>query len=296
MRRKFISTNASLGADWSVSGNVTASPYYRFLNFSDESGPQTTTQFVGTNVSTSIYQIHTLTVGYEYLTGTTLHATTGTADSDIHGHQFSASFSRDISQRTTAGISGGYAFRTQDERGPDAETNYQLWNVFLFDNYALPNRIEIRVNIGVSKLSTESDPFVSTASSISYWFGQALANVEVVRGLSETFSGGQNQDVVKTTGASGSLTYPFTPSFRGLARVAYHENEFTGIGGTPTTTALGTSPTRTERVLMGSIGVTFQILPWLGSGLEYSYSRTTSTDVDREIMENRARASLNFAF
>src|SRR5438309_5171281 len=123
VRLKFISSNASLGADWSVSGNVTASPYYRFLNFSDESGPQTTTQFVGTNVSTSIYQIHTLTVGYEYLESTTSNATTGTStgDSDIHGHQFSASFSRDISQRMTAGISGGYAFRTQDVRGPDAE-------------------------------------------------------------------------------------------------------------------------------------------------------------------------------
>src|SRR5437867_3428675 len=152
-RRKFTTSNASLGADWSVSGNVTASPYYRFLNFSDESGPQTTTQFVGTNVSTSIYQIHTLTVGYEYLTGTTLDATTGTGtgDSDIHGHQFSASFSRDISQRMTAGISGGYAFRTQDERGPDAEANYPQWNVSLLDNYALPNQIEIRVNIGVTK-------------------------------------------------------------------------------------------------------------------------------------------------
>src|SRR6267143_4239945 len=98
-RRKFTTSNASLGADWNVSGNVTAAPYYRFLNFSDESGPQTTTQFVGTNVSTSIYQIHTLTVGYEYLASTTLQAMagSGTADSDIQGHGFSASFSRDIS-------------------------------------------------------------------------------------------------------------------------------------------------------------------------------------------------------
>jgi len=246
------------------------------------------------NVSTSIYQIHTLTVGYAYLESTTSNATTGTStgDSDIHGHQFSASFSRDISQRMTAGISGGYAFRTQDVRGPDAETNYRVWNVSLFDNYALPNRIEIRVNIGVTKLSTE-DPFVSTVSSLSYWFGQAVASVGVVRGLSETFSGGQNQGVVKTTGATGSLTYPFTPSFRGVASVAYHENEFTAIGGAPATTALGA---RTEKVLVGSIGVTFQILRWLGSGLGYSYSSTTASNVDGDIVENRVTASLNFAF
>src|SRR5438445_2396866 len=237
-RRKFTTSNASLGADWNVSGNVTASPYYRFINFSDESGLQTTTQSVGTNVSTSIYQIHTLTVGYEYLTSTTLHATPGTGigDSDLHGHQFRASFSRDISQRMTAGISGGYGFRTGDERGPDAETNFRLWNVSLFDNYVLPNRIEIRVNIGVSKLSSESDPIVSTSSSLSYWFGEAVATVAVVSGLSETFAGGLNQGVVKTTGATGSFTYPFTPSFRGLARVAYHQNEFTGIGVAATTT------------------------------------------------------------
>ena len=237
-------------------------------------------------------------MGYEYLTSTTLHSTPGTGigDSDLHGHQFRASFSRDISQRMTAGISGGYGFRTGDERGPDAETNFRLWNVSLFDNYVLPNRIEIRVNIGVSKLSSESDPIVSTSSSLSYWFGEAVATVAVVSGLSETFAGGLNQGVVKTTGATGSFTYPFTPSFRGLARVAYHQNEFTGIGGAPTTTAIGTSPTRTERVLVGSIGVTFQILRWLGSALEYSYSKTTSSDVDGEIMENRVRASLNFAF
>src|SRR5207245_982790 len=182
-RRKFTTSNASLGADWSVIGNVTASPYYRFLHFDDESGPQTTTQFAGGNISTSIYQIHTLTVGYEYVMSTTLHATTGASDSDLHG----------------------YAFRTLDARGPDAETNFQLWNVSLFDNYALPKLIEFRLSIGVSKLSTERDPFVSTSSSLAYWFGQAVATVAVVRGLSETFDGGQNQGVVKTTGATGSL-------------------------------------------------------------------------------------------
>jgi putative beta-barrel porin BBP2 len=295
-RRKFTTSNASLGADWSVGGNVTASPYYRFLHFDDESGPQTTTQFAGGNISTSIYQIHTLTVGYEYVMSTTLHATTGTSDSDLHGHRFSGSFSRDISQRMTAGVSGGYAFRTQDARGSNAETNFQLWNVSLFDNYALPKLIEFRLSIGVSKLSTERDPFVSTSSSLAYWFGQAVATVAVVRGLSETFDGGQNQGVVKTTGATGSLAYSFTPSLSGLASVAYHENEFTGVGGTPTATAVGTSPTRTERVLVGSIGLTFQIVRWLSSSLLYSYSRTTSNDVDGEIRENRVRASLNFIF
>jgi len=120
--------------------------------------------------------------------------------------------------------------------------------------------------------------------------------VAVVRGLSETFDGGQNQGVVKTTGATGSLAYSFTPSLSGLASVAYHQNEFTGVGGTPTTTAVGTSPTRTERVLVGSIGLTFQIVRWLSTGLHYSYSRTTSNDVDGEIRENRVRASLNFIF
>jgi hypothetical protein len=291
VRSKFTSSTVSLGADWNVSGNVTASPYYRFFNFSDVNGEKTTSQFIGASVSTSIAQIHTLTVGYDYVVSTTLTGT-GTGDSDLHGNQITASFSRDMSQRMTAGISAGYAWRTQDVRGPDAQTNYRLWNVSLFDNYALPNRIELRANIGISMLSTE-EPFVSTASTLSYWFGPAIATVGVVRGLAETFSGTLNQGVVETTGVTGSFTYSFTPSFRGLAGVSYYENDFTGVGGTP---GVGTSTPRTEKVLGGSIVLTYQILRWLSSSLEYTYSRTTQSDVDGQITENRVRASLNCAF
>src|SRR5438445_8907424 len=42
-RRKFTTSNASLGADCSVIANVTASPDYAFLNFSDDSGLPSTT-------------------------------------------------------------------------------------------------------------------------------------------------------------------------------------------------------------------------------------------------------------
>ena len=112
-------------------------------------------------------------------------------------------------------------------------------------------------------------------------------------GSSETFSGTLNQGVVETTGVTGSFTYSFTPSFRGLAGVSYYENDFTGVGGTP---GIGTSTPRTERVLGGSIVLTFQILRWLNSSLEYTYSRTTQSDVDGQITENRVRASLNCAF
>jgi len=78
--------------------------------------------------------------------------------------------------------------------------------------------------------------------------------------------------------------------------IAYRENEFTGIGGTPTAIIAGRGSTRTDKVLTGTIGVSYQILRWLGTSLDYSYSLTDSSDVDGEIKENRVRLALNFAF
>jgi hypothetical protein len=67
------------------------------------------------SVSTSIYQIHTLTVGYEYLESTSNATTgTGTATRTSTANQFSAAFSRDISQRNDRRHLRG--LRVQDPR------------------------------------------------------------------------------------------------------------------------------------------------------------------------------------
>lgn len=297
-RRKFTSGNGSLGADWAI-GDVTASPYYRPSYFTEEDGADTLTHAFGANVSTTIARIHTVTIGYEYLTSETSSTGAHGSASETLGHQFSGSFSRDLSERATAGISGSYALRTHDLKAPGGQTDFTRWNTAVFANYAVPNTIAIRANVGVSQLSTDTsdgDLILTTSSSLVYWFGQAVFTITAERGFSESFSGAQNQGVVRTTGAGGSIAYPFTPRLSSQVNIAYRENEFTGTGGSPTTTGVNSSSTRTDKVLSAGIGLSFQILRWLGTSLDYSYSTTDSSDVDGDIVENRARLSLNFVF
>jgi len=297
-RRKFTSGNGSLGADWAID-NVTVSPYYRLSVFSQEDGADTTSHTFGLSTSVLIYRIHTLTLGYEHLTSeTSATGGPGTA-SETNGHQFTAAFSRDLSERTSVGITGSYAFRTQDQERPDAETDFRRWTAAAFANYVIPGTVMLRVNVGASQLTTDTSdfrPVVSTSSSLSYWFGKAVVGVTFERGYSESFGEGQNQGVVLTTGGSVSLAYPFTPSFGGSVNIAYRENEFTGIGGTPSAITAGGSSTRTDKVFTGTVGVTYQILRWLGASLDYSYALTNSSDVDGDITENRVRLALNIAF
>jgi hypothetical protein len=297
-RRKFTGAHGSLNADWAID-NVTVSPYYRLSLFSEENGADTTSHTFGLSTSVTLFRIHTLTLGYEHLMSETSASSGPGTASETNGHQFTAAFSRDVSERASVGITGSYAFRTQDEQRPDAETNFRRWAAGVFANYFIPGTIALRLNVGASQLTTDrSDfqPVVSTSSSLSYWFGQAVVGVSFERGYSETFAEGQNQGVVLTTGGSVSLSYPFTPAFGGTVNIAYRENEFTGIGGAPTALAAGGSSTRTDKVLTGTIGVSYQILRWLGASLDYSYSLTDSSDVDGEIKENRVRLALNFAF
>jgi opacity protein-like surface antigen len=107
------------------------------------------------------------------------------------------------------------------------------------------------------------------------------------RGYAEPFTSGQG--VVLTTGGSASVVspLPFTPWLSGRASIAYHQNDFTGIGGIPGTTA------RTERVFGVGVGLKYQIVRWLVSSLQYEYSRTDSSGI---ISENSVRISLDAAF
>jgi len=297
-RRKFTGTNGSVAADWSLD-SVTLSPYYRLSLFSEDSGADTISHTLGLSTSVTLFRIHTLTLGYEHLTSETSATAGPGTESETNGHQFTVAFSRDVSERTAVGITGSYAFRTQDEKRPDAETDFRRWAAGAFANYSIPGTIALRINVGVSQLTTDRsdfDPVLSSSSSLSYWFGQAVVGVTFERGYSETFAEGQNQGVVLTTGGGVSLYYPFTPAFGGRVNIAYRENEFTGIGGTPTAITTGGSNTRTDKVLTATIGVSYQILRWLGTSLDYSYSLTDSSDVDGDIKENRVRLALNFAF
>ena len=76
VRSKFTPSTASLGADWNVSGNVTASPYLSVLQFlRRKRGTDHESVHWRERLDTSIAQIHTLMVGYDYVVSTTLTGT-----------------------------------------------------------------------------------------------------------------------------------------------------------------------------------------------------------------------------
>jgi hypothetical protein len=68
-----------------------------------------------------------------------------------------------------------------------------------------------------------------------FWFGDTVATVTFERGYAETFTGGQNQGVVLTTGGTLHRISLIHPMVSGRASVAYHYNQFTGIGEVPGT-------------------------------------------------------------
>jgi hypothetical protein len=204
-----------------------------------------------------------------------------------------ASVSRDLSARTTAGLSGSYAARRQTT--PFRQSDYTRWSLSVFNNYVLPEKIIMRGNIGVSQLDgdqSSGSPLLTSFSSLSYWFGPALATVTAERGFSETFGAGENFGVVETSGYSASLAYPFTPFVRGFVEVSYRENEFSGEGDSGFSSRAGTE----ETTLGGTVSLSVQLLRWLASSLEYAYTDTSSSEAGRSFTENRVRLLFNAAF
>jgi hypothetical protein len=303
-RQKFTSNAVSLDALYSLA-NVDLKPYYRLSSFSQDEGSDTTSHAIGASASTVVFKTNTVTLGYEYLkseseqggSGATGATTLPETRSQITGHQVNGSVARELTPRSTVGVSGAYSMRTQERTNPASESDFSQRTVSLFNSYVIPNTIALRGSIGVSQLigdTSSGQPLLSTSSSLSYWFGQAVASLSMERGFSETFSEGENRGVVQTTGYSGSLSYPFTPSFSGRASVSYRENEVTGVGATGSSTGSGA---QTDNVLTGTISFSYQILRWLGSTLEYNYSKTSSSEADRDnITENRFKLALTASF
>src|SRR5262249_25170899 len=227
-------------------------------------------------------------LGYEYLISDTSTTTPGapTSSSSLTGHQITGSFSRDLSQTTTAGISASYA--TRDQEASTGNTSFNRWNVSLFNNYVLADKLIVRGDMGVARLSTTGDVLLTSSSNISYWLGPAIFTLGVERGFSETFGQGQNFGVVKTSGVLGSIQYNFTPLVIGRLNGNYRENDFTGSGG-----GFGG---RTDKTYTVGVVITYQVARWLTATLDASHSRADSNDAVSSFTENRVRAALNAIF
>lgn len=291
-RRRFTSNTFSLDAIYALAA-IEARPHYRLSQFSSRD-ETTISHTLGAGGSLGLGKIHTLAAGYDYLSSETRSqrtaAATGQGDSSLTGHEFTASLSRDLTARSTAGLSAAYAARQQTT--PGRQSDFTRWDLSVFNNYVLPERLIVRGNIGVSQLDGDQSsgrPLLTTFSSLSYWFGPAVAGLTVEHGFSETFGQGENFGVVETSGVSASLTYPFTPLVRGSLGVSYRENKFTGEGDSG-------RAGQEETTLGGNVSLSVQLRRWLGSSLEYAYTDTSSSEPARGFTENRVRLLFNAAF
>jgi hypothetical protein len=318
-RRTFTANTFSLTSDYLL-GLVTTRQSYRLNTFIDDNGTDTTAHILGLNASIPIYQINTLSVGYEYLnsdtegslaTGASVSTTPGHT-STIQGHQFNATVSRQTSAFRTVGLNASYAFRTVTE--DSGKTDFRLWSVSAFTRYAFPGRWTSNTALGVTGVTSDSEqgtsatglpskqtagPNFFSASSLSYQFGPAVATLALDAGFSETFSTGQDFGVVETQGVSGSFTYAFTPWLTGIASGMYRRNKPTGIGNQG-------GLIDENQNYSGSLALTWRIHRRVLLDLSYTYfqqigSDGTTTNIlggtpNQSYTQNRVQASLRVTY
>ena len=298
-RERFTSNGASILGEY-IFEPFTAQAYYRNSYFKSERDT-TLTHTPGASLSMAFAQINIVTLGYEYLdTKTTVddpNATTSssfftgpTQDSKTTGHQVTATYSREISRSLTAGITGAYATRDEET---ETRRNFTRENVSLFANYALPEKLVLRSNIGVARVEGDTAsgrPLVTTNSDLTYYLGPAFFGLRVEQGFSETFGTGENFGVVETRAFGASFGYRFTPLLSMLVTGTYRENKNTGEGGGQTNTS------DDEKTTSVTANITYQIFRWLAATVDYTYTHQKSSDSSGGYTENRVRAALTASF
>jgi hypothetical protein len=308
-RQKYTSNTLALTSDYLI-GTVTTRQSYQWSLFTDDGGgADTSTHLLAGSATVPLSQVHAITGGYEYLTsetsGGTDGAMTGFASTtedfdDVTGHRVTASGSRRLNPLALLGLTTSYAWRavTSDVRNRD----YRLWNASVFTDYLLPGRLLLKSSVGATGVNVDSSeslgPLLSTATTLTYWFGRAEATLAVDRGYSETFTGGENFGLVETEGITASLTYPFTPVLSGTALGFFRHNDFKDIDGDRE------DGEETEN-WGGTVSLTLQLLRKILVELSYDYvkheafggrSGTSGPGSGSSYTENRVRASLRLSF
>lgn len=301
-RRTFTSNLAAVTADYALP-TITARAYYRHATFRDEGATDTETDAIGTTASKRLGETNNLGVGYEYSDVRTTRNTTPTSATPLsglqgvganiptagtHGHQLTASLSRQFTSLFTAGVSGSYAVRTPTDGRPDT---FQLWTASVFTNNILAGRFTLHGNIGIGHLTAESGASrtaITSVTALSYTFSRASVTLGIDRGFSETSALGQNFGVIDTQGVTASLNYPFTDRITATGGLYYRENSSTGAAGGQRNTS--------EQSYGTSLVLRAELRPWLHVGLDYFHTNFESSRANNSYSENRIRATLNADF
>jgi hypothetical protein len=317
-RVPFTSNAFSLSADYLID-RVTTRSYYNWNTFSDSEN-NTTTQTVGITASMPLSTYNTVTLGYEYLNSWTKSSGDQTSGSNqtfqgtqnVSGHQILASFGRRVNSLLTAGIEGTYAFRIVDGGDSTDSGNFKLWNASLFGTYGT-SPFTVTGKVGLSGLSDDSGesrgPDFTFSTTASYDFGRAAVSINLEHGFSETFGSGQNFGVVETTGASATLSYPFTTRMNGDVSAYYRKTESTGIGGGQSISGgpnIGSNSSDVNEFVGASATLRMGLLRWLSLTLTYTYTHRfdngntatngSSDNFNAGYTENRVRLGFDIKF
>jgi hypothetical protein len=304
-RQTFTSNSFSAAINYLID-RVATQGYYRNSIFwlDGGNGSHTTSNVFGVTASSLIGANNTAQVGYEFSLSDTSGASsgsnsgqtsvnlfTGSVNNSGHttGNLFTASLSRQTGQYSSAGISSSYQLISQ------SNNDTQIWNVSLFSTYGLASGLSMSGSLGYSWLIPDqgsSTSGISSNTSVSYRFAQAVISVGIFSDFRQTALEGQNFGIVQTQGFTGLLLYTFTPFIIGSLQGSYTTNSFTGIGNS--------SSSPDTNTLTGTATLNWQLLRWLSMQGQYIYllrstsggSLTTSGNVS----VNTAIVSLNATF
>lgn len=294
--RQTFSTNAAAATvDWLI-GQVATQAYYRNVVFINEEDTQGTgvgtrndsmTHILGLNASTRVLTDYVVRGGYEFSTTQAMNGSTN--DEDTTSHTGFGSVARQFGLFTSAGISGSYQIQTNDDT--------TIWNTSLFGAYGLPNGLSFSGAVGYSMLSNNTQDNEGTVSfnvNASYRFARAFFSVGVFQDFRQTAQQGESFGTVQTRSYFGSFLYQLTPFINSTLHVMYSENQPTGTGNT--------NGNITQTALTYGAGINWQILRWLSSSLDYSYTKHTGQNAfagaftGGDFAENRVILSLFATF
>jgi hypothetical protein len=320
-RRQYYTNSLTLAADWQIDQIATRAYYANSFSIgSSTSGAsqnlddRQVSHVLGLGASAPVGITNTVRVGYE------LSLSQGSTDS--LGHFFTASFFRQLSLYSTAGISTSYSVQSRD--------NSTVWNVSLFTAYGLPTGFSVSGSLGYSRFTSDSGndgSGVSTNTTISYVFGRVYTSLSVFQDYRQTFTTGEDVGIVLTRTVSATVSAPITAATSGSLTGSYSENEPTGSGndrnnntskflsGTASIGSLyfsaGVRVTHGENQLIGPINeptgqarrtltygafVNVPIATWLGLMLDYNYLKRTDISGRGDVKENRVSATLQATF
>jgi hypothetical protein len=283
-RQTFTDNILGLGARYRLD-RLETQAYYRLSSFSDDTGVATVAHVLGLGGQASLGETSRADLQYEYLSSDT------SGEPGVTGHRVVGALDRQLNRLASGGLTGSYAFRTETRDQAGGASDFHMWTAAAFAGYGIPGRWSVAASVGFAQVADDSgivDASPTAVVALTYWPARGSVSLHLERGLSETFSEGENFGVVRTQGVGLRLSYPLTPALTVAAGASYRENRFTGLGGE--------ARDANDESHDASASLSFRATRWLTIGLEYDYRHASPSGDGRGFVEHRVRASLGAAF